>query len=45
MKSHRRWLVAALAFVVVASTGCSTLKGMGQDLQRAGQKIESAAKK
>ena len=25
--------------------GCNTVKGMGQDLQKAGEKIEGAAKK
>ncbi|WP_406624826.1 entericidin A/B family lipoprotein [Acidovorax sp. SDU_ACID1] len=31
----------ALAFVL---TGCNTVKGMGQDVQRAGSAIERAAK-
>jgi len=26
-------------------SGCNTVKGMGQDLQKAGQKIEDATKK
>jgi len=26
-------------------TGCNTVKGMGQDIQKAGEKIEGAAKK
>jgi len=26
-------------------SGCNTVKGMGQDLQKAGQKIEDASKK
>ena len=38
-----------LGFVVVAMAfalaGCNTVKGMGQDIQRAGEKIEGAAKK
>ena len=34
------WLVA-LALL----TGCNTVKGMGQDIQKAGEKIEGAAKK
>jgi predicted small secreted protein len=39
-----------LASLIVASflltlTGCNTVKGMGQDLQKAGEKIEGAAKK
>jgi len=32
----------ASAFVVA---GCNTIKGAGQDIQRAGQKIEEATKK
>jgi predicted small secreted protein len=34
----------ALAFVL-GVTGCNTVKGVGQDLQKAGEKIEDAAKK
>jgi predicted small secreted protein len=30
---------------IVALTACNTLKGVGQDLQKAGEKIEDAAKK
>jgi predicted small secreted protein len=37
-------LFAAL-FFVLGLTGCNTVKGMGQDLQKAGEKIEDAAKK
>ena len=29
----------------VALTGCNTVKGMGQDMQKAGTAIEDAAKK
>jgi predicted small secreted protein len=35
-------LILALA---LALAGCNTVKGMGKDLQRAGQKIEDATKK
>ena len=28
-----------------ALAGCNTVKGMGQDIQKAGEKIEGAAKK
>jgi predicted small secreted protein len=34
--------ILSLAFALV---GCNTVKGMGQDLQKAGEKIEDAAKK
>ena len=35
-------LLAAFALAVV---GCNTVKGVGQDVQKAGEKIEGAAKK
>jgi len=34
-----------LLVAVLAITGCNTVKGVGQDLQKAGQTIEGAAKK
>jgi predicted small secreted protein len=34
-----------LAAALLALTGCNTVKGVGQDLQKAGEKIEDAAKK
>ena len=34
--------VVALAFALSA---CNTVKGVGQDIQKAGEKIEGAAKK
>jgi predicted small secreted protein len=42
MKSLTLWLLAISVFVL---SGCNTFKGMGQDLQKAGAKIEDAAKK
>ena len=33
------------ASLLLAMSGCNTVKGMGQDIQKAGEKIESAAKK
>jgi predicted small secreted protein len=36
-------LIAASLLLVL--TGCNTVKGMGQDIQKAGEKIEGAAKK
>ena len=36
---------ACLAIFVVAVTGCNTIRGVGQDVQKAGEKIEDAAKK
>ncbi len=42
MKSLTPWLITA---VLLALSGCNTVKGMGQDLQKAGAKIEDVAKK
>ena len=44
MQSRLCSMLLVLAFAL-AGTGCNTVKGMGKDLQRAGQKIEDAAKK
>jgi predicted small secreted protein len=33
------------AISLLALAGCNTVKGVGQDLQKAGEKIEDAAKK
>ncbi len=37
-------LLLSLSFLL-ALNGCNTVKGVGQDLQKAGEKIEEAAKK
>ena len=42
MKSLSAMLIATVMLVLV---GCNTVKGVGQDLQRAGETIEGAAKK
>ncbi len=34
-----------VAAALLALTGCNTVKGVGQDLQKAGSTIEGAAKK
>ena len=38
------WVALALAAVLVASA-CNTIRGIGQDVQKAGSAIEDAAKK
>ena len=38
-------LYAVCAAALPLLSACNTVKGMGQDLQKAGEKIESAAKK
>lgn len=35
-------ITIALTFAI---SGCNTVKGVGQDIQKAGEKIEGAAKK
>ena len=42
MKTIASLLVMSLAFLLA---GCNTVRGMGQDVQRAGSAIENAAKK
>lgn len=36
---------ALCALILMSLSGCNTLKGMGQDLQKAGEKLENALKK
>jgi predicted small secreted protein len=36
---------AVCAATLLLLSACNTVKGMGQDLQKAGEKIEGAAKK
>jgi predicted small secreted protein len=38
-------LISACVVSIVLLAGCNTVKGVGQDLQKAGEKIEDAAKK
>jgi predicted small secreted protein len=42
MKNIRIFLLAS---VVLALTGCNTVRGVGQDLQKAGATIEDAVRK
>lgn len=42
MKSSTALLIAA---ALLALAGCNTVKGVGQDLQKAGETIEDAVKK
>jgi predicted small secreted protein len=37
--------IATLLAAAFLLAGCNTIKGAGQDIQRAGEKIEDAAKK
>ncbi len=38
-------IAVLLAAAVLTLTGCNTVKGVGQDIQKAGSAIEGAAKK
>ncbi len=38
-------LTTVLLGFMFALSGCNTVKGVGQDIQRAGEKIEDVAKK
>ena len=37
--------ISFLLLLTLALTGCNTMKGFGEDLQKAGEKIEDAAKR
>ncbi|QDL55396.1 entericidin A/B family lipoprotein [Rhodoferax aquaticus] len=39
---HLSFVICAICVVLA---GCNTVKGIGQDLQKAGEKIEEVAKK
>ncbi|MBE5313903.1 MAG: entericidin A/B family lipoprotein [Xanthomonadales bacterium] len=39
------WRLAALALGLLVLAGCNTIQGAGKDLQRAGEKIEEAARR
>ena len=38
-------ITAVCAAALLMLTACNTVKGVGQDIQKAGEKIEGAAKK
>jgi len=40
-----KFIPALLIAALLTLTGCNTVKGVGQDLQKAGTAIEGAAKK
>jgi entericidin B len=42
---NRLILVVATLAITVGLSACNTIRGMGQDIQKAGEKIEGAAKK
>jgi len=41
----QKFALVLLMLFISALTACNTVKGVGQDLQKAGEKIEDAAKK
>ncbi len=38
-------IIVSVAALVIGVSGCNTLAGVGKDVQKAGEKIEDAAKK
>ena len=38
-------IAALIALFAVVITGCNTIQGVGKDVQKAGEKIQDAAKK
>lgn len=36
-------LIASVALATVVLTGCNTIKGMGKDVERGGEKVQQAA--
>jgi predicted small secreted protein len=41
----KRTSIWVLALVTIALTACNTVQGVGKDVQKAGEKLEDAAKK
>jgi entericidin A len=41
----KRNLLAALIIIVPILSACNTIQGVGKDVQKAGEKLEDAAKK
>lgn len=43
----RRFIALAIAasFVTIATTGCNTMRGAGQDIERGGEKIQDKAQR
>ena len=41
----RHWRLVWLCTALMSVSACNTVKGLGQDLQKVGEKIEDAAKK
>ncbi len=37
------WLVCTVIFVAALSGGCNTMRGLGQDVEKVGDKIEKKA--
>jgi entericidin B len=48
MNSFRKPTLVTLAFALLSAfalTGCNTMKGVGQDVERAGEKIQDNSKR
>jgi predicted small secreted protein len=40
----RRWSIYALAFILVLLAGCNTVRGVGKDIEKAGETIQRSSK-
>lgn len=43
MSSFKKFTALILAFTLLALAGCNTMKGLGKDTERAGEKIQEKA--
>ncbi|MDB5856034.1 MAG: hypothetical protein JWR22_4075 [Herminiimonas sp.] len=41
----RRTIVVCLLMLAAVAAGCNTINGMGRDVERAGEKVQSLSKK
>jgi predicted small secreted protein len=44
MKTVRKIAVLGLAVMMIAAAGCNTFKGVGEDIEAGGKKIQSVGK-
>lgn len=45
MENRMKLLTTLMVFAAFAVAGCNTMSGMGEDIQKGGEKIENAADK
>lgn len=42
---YSRFMATLLVLATLALTGCNTMQGLGQDIERGGEKLQDSAKK